>query len=589
GLTISGTVHDNIEVTDVTIDLVGTAWSWKATLGAGTTDKTWSKTFGNIQSELGGYGDKTFKVTAYDKQGNSSYLIFTLAGDSTKPVVTVRSHTNNTSYGDNASFDLTGDATDNIKVTGVSIKWVEGNKTWTDAIVTGGDKSKVWSKTFNFVKDGANGLFLNSMADTEQYADKTFEITVKDNQNNESTTSIRLTGDKASPVITIDNAEGSNIGTDATFTLSGNVTDNREVVRLTIKADGISKVWDSTADAGMLSGPAKNKSWSKTFNILTDLGGYSNRSFEVTAYDKNGNSSVSRVNLKGDTTKPIVVEITSHANNAALPSSFTLNGTCSDNVEVTRIVVEHEGGSIWDSTADAGMLSGTGKNKTWSKPLTIADLGGTYTDKAFTVYAYDGQGNVNSARVTFIGDRVAPTVSIASHSNGAFVKSTGAGFILSGTATDKRQDMSINGVVTKVMVKTGAQDHTADFTAPNWSIASSKFTLTEESYTFEISAHDDLGNIKTERVYVTVDNSPPAVVFSSPADNAALNGSVVVNGTVSDNSSGVKALYISYFKNAPTLSNYDEESELEAHSTTNISDITTDWAGKNLFKITGFT
>ncbi|HNZ28192.1 MAG TPA: hypothetical protein PKK13_13290, partial [Spirochaetota bacterium] len=70
GLTISGTVHDNIEVTDVTIDLVGTAWSWKATLGAGTTDKTWSKTFASIQTDLGGFADKNFKVTAYDNQGN---------------------------------------------------------------------------------------------------------------------------------------------------------------------------------------------------------------------------------------------------------------------------------------------------------------------------------------------------------------------------------------------------------------------------------------------------------------------------------------------------------------------------------------
>ncbi|HQF78995.1 MAG TPA: hypothetical protein PLO40_12385, partial [Spirochaetota bacterium] len=1139
GLTISGTVHDNIEVTDVTIDLVGTAWSWKATLGAGTTDKTWTKTFTNIQTQLGGYGDKTFKVTAYDNQGNSSYLIFTLMGDSTKPVVTVKSHANNASYGNNASFDLTGDATDNIKVTGVSIKWVEGNKTWTDATVTGGDKSKVWKKTFNFVKDGANGLFLTPMADTEQYADKTFEITVKDDQDNESTTSIRLTGDNAAPVITITNAEGSNIGTGANFTLSGNVTDNREVVRVTVKADGIATVWDSAAAGVTLGGGTTSRTWSRTFDILSDLGSYASRSFEVTAYDKKGNSSVSRVNLKGDLTAPTIkstltapadmklgtgstftitgevtddieptkveirlggvlkatltggsgltesvvgvktkknwtktfniltdltdysdktfevtaydaqgntsvkifnimgdrvkpsisnvnpanngsigtaatltmtgkitddvlikylsiknietgtvwdetlnsgtwtsnkgigftqvtanrdynwsktfniladlanygdktfeitakdsqnneyvstirltgdktpptikstldapagykigtgtsftitgevtddiepksvvikyngstlhtltdgsgltnnpdtkkkiwsatvtiaqlggtysdktleiiasdaqgnqstksfnllgdrtapfisgtlsspatgnigtgtsftitgevtddieptkveikyngstlhtltggpgltnnpnikkkrwsaaitiasiggtysdktfeivaydaqnnssaktftllgdrtaptigatliapalsggvyplgdgpsftitgsvmddisptkveikynnsviwtcqdvgsgltdspdvknrqwsktfadisatfgdynnkmieivaydaqgnssvkvfsiigdttkpsVAITSHTDNAALPASFTLSGTCSDNIGVTRIVVEHEGGTTWDSAIPAHGVTLTA-GTSWSKSLAIAALGGTYTDKAFTVYAYDAQGNVNSDRVTFIGDRVAPTVGIASHSNGAFVKSTGAGFTLSGTATDKRQDTSINGVVTKVMVKTGAQDHTADFTAPNWSIASSKFTLTEASYTFEISAHDDLGNIKTERVYVTVDNSPPAVVFSSPADNAALNGTVVVNGTVSDNSSGVKALYISYFASAPTLSNYDEESELEAHSTTNISEITTDWAGKNLFKITGFT
>ncbi len=302
------------------------------------------------------------------------------------------------------------------------------------------------------------------------------------------------------------------------------------------------------------------------------------------AVDKNGvvqNTYISRVFLISDDEDP-TIEITSHANNSALPASFTLSGTFDDNDAVTRVKVIHEGGTTWDSdvTADNVVIAGS----TWSKALTVAALGGTYTDKVITVYAYDTQGNSGFKTVTLIGDRTPPVVTITSHSNGQFVRSAGAGFTLSGSVTDKRQDGVTNGAVSSVSVTRSGVTKSATVGGTTWSIASSEFTITEGNNSFDVTAVDNLGNQVTERVFVIVDNTPSTVTFSSPNTNDVLNGTMAVSGTAADNLSGVKALYFSYFTSAPTLTNFDTEAELETASTTNIADVITG-AGKTLFKI----
>ncbi|HNZ28193.1 MAG TPA: hypothetical protein PKK13_13295, partial [Spirochaetota bacterium] len=453
--------------------------------------------------------------------------------------------------------------------------WVEGDVSWEDNVIDNGgtgangivftevtdDTNYNWSKTFNFTEDDADGLFLSSMADTEQYADKTFEITVTDNQNNESTTSIRLTGDNTAPVITIEDLEGSNIGTGATFTLNGNVTDNREVVRVTITADGIGTLWDSdvvgdvTLDAGTIS-----RTWSRTFDILADLGSYASRSFEVTSYDKNGNSSVKRVNLKGDLTAPTIKStLTAPADmKLGTGATFTITGEVTDDIEPTRILIKYNGSVIADLTGDTTGLtekvSGVKTAKDWTKTFTILTDLTDYSDKTFEVTAYDAQGNTSVKIFNITGDRVKPGISNVSPANNGSI-GTGATLTMTGKITD---DVLIKSLSIKNIETDTVWDETYNSVTGLWTSGDSiGFTeVTEDTNynwsktfniagdftdysdkTFEIKAKDSQNNEFVSTIRLTGDKTAPTIksTLDAPSDYKIGTGaSFTITGEVTD-------------------------------------------------------
>ncbi|HBI37828.1 MAG TPA: hypothetical protein DDY71_09305 [Spirochaetia bacterium] len=490
--------------------------------------------------------------------------------------------------GTGATFTVAGTVTDEVSIVSkVELKVdnvLEATMIDVGSGLGAGTTSRTWTKTLTIAS------LIN--VGSRNYSDKAIDVIAYDAQNNASTKTFTLKGDKVAPsVVSTTPAEGGSIGDNATFDLSVRASDDTEIDKITITFDGVGTTWDSSNGAHLFTlepgSTTIDKTWTRTFDIAGELGGYSNKGVTITAFDKYNNSIVTRRNFTGDIAKPDTITIT-NANNSALPASFNLEGTFGDNIAVTRILIELDGGSTWD-TADAlqdGITFTTAKTGNWSKALTVAgDLGNTYTDKMFTVTAFDAQGNSRPATVTLIGDRRAPVIADLLPASGSFQKTSGGSFTLSGTVSDKRQDNVTNGVVSSVSITySGTTKSATSFDGTNWSISSTEFTVVEGNASFDVVATDNLGNSSTERIFVIVDNSVPAVGYISPSAGSVLNGVTPISGTVSDGSSGVKSIYIAYLTSVPTLTNYDTEAELEAKASTVIGDIT-DGGAKHLFKI----
>ncbi|HOJ63295.1 MAG TPA: hypothetical protein PLE45_02635, partial [Spirochaetota bacterium] len=100
-------------------------------------------------------------------------------------------------------------------------------------------------------------------------------------------------------------------------------------------------------------------------------------------------------------TKPPTFKITSHINGDFVASNFTIEGTCSDNVGVTKITAKETSGStIWNATII---------NKT-SFRINITGL--TEGEKTFDLYAYDAKGNSAYTKLYVIVDTGLPTVTV---------------------------------------------------------------------------------------------------------------------------------------------------------------------------------
>src|SRR5436309_3911105 len=128
--------------------------------------------------------------------------------------------------------------------------------------------------------------------------------------------------------------------------------------------------------------------------------------------------------------------------------------------------------------------------------------------------------------VTVFNDTTPPTVSITSPANGATVRSTVS---VTANASD---NVGVVGVQFKLDgANLGGEDTTAPY-AVSWNTT----TATNGSHTLTVVARDAAGNTATSSaVTVTVDNSPPAVSITSPANGATVGGTVNVTANASDN------------------------------------------------------
>ena len=295
-------------------------------------------------------------------------------------------------------------------------------------------------------------------------------------QENTSTKTFTLIGDREAPVI----AAGFNEPSEDRWSLlfrhfiNNNdcraVTDNVGVAKVELRVDGKLEATMTNAGSGLTGAGTASATWTKTLTISSlQNPNYADKTVEIIAYDLQENTSTKTFTLIGDTVKPTIT--IDNTNNSPLLSSFDLEGTCSDDIKVTRIVIAHEGGSTWDSSVSGSGISFS--ETAWSKSITVADLGGTYTNKNFTVTAYDAQGNNSSASVTFIGDKNPPTITI-NQTSGDSVNSV-KGFVISGTTTDRRENGVDLGVVSSVKVKFENEVQTATLSGNNWSIDSSQF------------------------------------------------------------------------------------------------------------------
>jgi hypothetical protein len=223
-----------------------------------------------------------------------------------------------------------------------------------------------------------------------------------------------------------------------------------------------------------------------------------------------------------DTTPPAVL-LTAPADGATVSgTAVAVTAGASDDVGVVGVQFLLDGNPLGaeDTTSPYSV--------SWNS-TTAAN--GTHT---LTAVARDGAGNkATSAAVTITVDNdvTAPSVSLTAPADGA---------TLSGSGVQVSADASDNvGVVGVQFLLDGANLGAEDMTAP-YSIAWDTTAATNGTHTLTAVAQDAAGN-KTNSVAVSVtvtniDDVPPTVSLTAPADNATVSGSAVtVSASASDN------------------------------------------------------
>ncbi|HEY1172625.1 MAG TPA: putative Ig domain-containing protein, partial [Verrucomicrobiae bacterium] len=171
-------------------------------------------------------------------------------------------------------------------------------------------------------------------------------------------------------------------------------------------------------------------------------------------------------------------------------------------------------------------------------PVVIGDTNAPVTTVQFTqpgVYefeltAYDGEYlDYDTVTIKVLADpRVAPVVSLSSPADPMLVAVSSGGaanITVTATATD------IDGAVAQVELFQG-NTSLGVFTNAPYSVTLNG--LGEGAYAFTAVATDDDGLVSTSAVahaYVYVDNGPPVVEITSPADATEVTAPTVVNGT----------------------------------------------------------
>src|SRR5437773_1635963 len=220
------------------------------------------------------------------------------------------------------------------------------------------------------------------------------------------------------------------------------------------------------------------------------------------------------VTVFNDTTPP-TVSITSPANGATVSSTISVTANASDNVGVVGVQFRLDGANLGaeDTTAPYAV--------SWN---TTTATNGSHT---LTVVARDAAGNTaTSSAVTVTVDNSPPAVSITFPADGATVSST---ISVRANASD---NVGVAGVQFELDgANLGAEDTTAPY-AVSWDTT----TATNGSHTLTVVARDAAGNTATSSaVTVTVDNGPPGVSITFPADGATVSSTISVRANASDN------------------------------------------------------
>ena len=290
--------------------------------------------------------------------------------------------------------------------------------------------------------------------------------------------------DTRRPTVVI-TAPVSGTAVSGTITVSASASDNRGVVGVQFKYNGINLgAEDKTAPYSISANTTTIPNGSYTFTaVARDAAGNRTTSAPVTVTVANAPPP--------DTASP-TVGITSPAAGATVSGTITLTANASDNVGVVGVQFKRDGVNISaeDTTAPYSVSANT---------TTIPN--GSYT---FTAIARDAAGNVStSAPITVTvanappPDTTAPTVSIASPAAGGTV----SGIItLTASASD---NVGVVGVQFKrdgIII--GAED-----TTPPFSISWNTATATNGTHTLTAAARDAAGNVTTSTpITITVAN-----------------------------------------------------------------------------------
>ncbi|MFY0522722.1 Ig-like domain-containing protein [Archangium gephyra] len=279
--------------------------------------------------------------------------------------------------------------------------------------------------------------------------------------------------------------------------LTAAATDDDGVVKVEFYVDGTLLGTDTSAPYEL--------SWDST--TLADGA----HALSAKAYGPLGIPSTSpSVGVNVDNHAPAVA-LTSPAPGAFLRGSVTLAATASDTVGVARV-------EFYDGAALLGTDSTAPYSMSWS---TASATNGAHT---LTVKAFDGAGNVStSAGVAVTIDNTSPTAALTTPAQSTSVRGT---VQVSATASDNLGVARVEFYADGTLIGT-------DTSSP-YEVSWNSAALADGYRVLNAKAYDSAGNSGSSSILVSLDNTPPDVAITSPAQEAFLRGTAVLTATASD-------------------------------------------------------
>jgi hypothetical protein len=253
--------------------------------------------------------------------------------------------------------------------------------------------------------------------------------------------------------------------------------------------------------------------------------------FRISATDQAGNTLAYTFQVPrgtsdapaGSDTSPPTASITQPAGGTTLSGVATVTAVAIDDVGVAEVDLLVDGTKVAASAAAP---------YTFSFDTSSAAPG----SHALVARAQDAAGNVGySAAVsvtTETSDTTPPVVSMTSPASGAIVAGT---VTVSATATDDKS-------VARVEFRDGATLLGAATAAP-YSVSWGTSSAAAGAHTLSATAYDPAGNSATATVSVTVDDVPPTVSVTAPANGAAVAGTVTLSATATDNTAVARVVF----------------------------------------------
>ncbi|MBQ1999304.1 MAG: hypothetical protein II220_07470, partial [Spirochaetales bacterium] len=253
-------------------------------------------------------------------------------------------------------------------------------------------------------------------ADLPAYKTLSLNFKVDDADKNYGEDAITIYGDSERPAFVGAISPANNSNVDVTNVFTGTVSDNVDVVSVTIKAVGSSSwkedVVCSLGDSKKVDGKTVRTFTSREI-LPAEFGGWSDREFTITAKDAVGNEASQIITLKGDKNKP---EIAFVDDMGGVEKSG--NYVTTDKILNIRITPKSFDDGTQREIISATYLTGTQK----SEPLSIKKDGNNYTaqievsklgnisgDVTLQVTATDDAENEGQGTIYFIVDNEEPS------------------------------------------------------------------------------------------------------------------------------------------------------------------------------------
>lgn len=314
---------------------------------------------------------------------------------------------------------------------------------------------------------------------------------------------IVLDADNTPPAAAITSPSNGTVITGSALTISANATDSSGIQKIDFYADGVLVGTDTSAPF--------------TANWNTTNATEGPHSLYVVATDTPGNSATSpSISVSVDHLGPTVA-LTNPVNGGVITGIVNLSVNVFDGGGVQKVQYYR----------DSSVLLGTSLSTPFS--FSWDTTGVTQGSHSLYAVATDLSGNTaTSAAISVTIDRSLPTnVGITAPSSNAVL--SGSAVAISATASD---NIGISRVDfyrdSNVLLGT---DSTSPYSI-SWDITSA----TSGAHTLTVVATDLAGNTKTSSIVnVSVDNTPPQVSLSAPANNAFVTGTFAVSATATDN------------------------------------------------------